>query len=184
YPGTPVSSWLSTTIESSGIATTFRFSMDFSGLLGLWAKDTKGTAKKARTTNANTFFIIHFLLLIITLEAPPGVSCVKNAIGGLYVVNSLYSFSCEINTNYVCGCICIDLRGGDSRINCSKGLKVVSQPLYVFPYPERWAGDCTMVAADPVLPLGYVVSASRIADRRMILAGYRLADLLMRLLIR
>jgi hypothetical protein len=35
-----------------------------------------------------------------------------------------------------------------------------------------------MVAATPVLPVGYVVSASRIADRRMILAGYRLADLL------
>jgi hypothetical protein len=33
-----------------------------------------------------------------------------------------------------------------------------------------------MVAAAPVLPVGYVVSASRIADRRMILAGYRLAD--------
>jgi hypothetical protein len=30
----------------------------------------------------------------------------------------------------------------------------------------------------PVLPVGYVVSVSRIADRRMILAGYRLADLL------
>ena len=35
-----------------------------------------------------------------------------------------------------------------------------------------------MVAAAPVLPMGYVVSASRIADRRMILAGYRLSDLL------
>ena len=35
-----------------------------------------------------------------------------------------------------------------------------------------------MVAAAPVLPVGYVVSASRIADRRMILAGYRLAYLL------
>jgi hypothetical protein len=33
--------------------------------------------------------------------------------------------------------------------------------------------DCTMVAAVPVLPAGYVHSASRIADRRMILAGYR-----------
>jgi hypothetical protein len=33
-----------------------------------------------------------------------------------------------------------------------------------------------MVAAAPVLPAGYVVSASRIADRRLILAGYRLAD--------
>jgi hypothetical protein len=31
--------------------------------------------------------------------------------------------------------------------------------------------DCTMVAAAPVLPVGYVVSASRIGDRRMILAG-------------
>jgi len=40
--------------------------------------------------------------------------------------------------------------------------------------------DCTMVAAAPVLPAGYVGSASRIADRRMILAGYRLADLLRR----
>jgi hypothetical protein len=41
--------------------------------------------------------------------------------------------------------------------------------------------DCTMVpAAAPVLPVGYIVSASRIADRRMILAGYRLADLLTR----
>jgi hypothetical protein len=38
--------------------------------------------------------------------------------------------------------------------------------------------DCTMVAAAPMLPVGYVVNASRIADRRMILTGYRLADLL------
>jgi hypothetical protein len=35
-----------------------------------------------------------------------------------------------------------------------------------------------MVAAAPVLPAGYVVSASWIADRRISLAGYRLADLL------
>jgi S1/P1 Nuclease len=47
--------------------------------------------------------------------------------------------------------------------------------------PKGGSMDCTMVAAAPVLPAGYVVSASRIADRRMILAGYRLADLLMRL---
>ena len=37
-----------------------------------------------------------------------------------------------------------------------------------------------MVPAAPVLPAGYVASASRIADRRMILVGYRLVDLLMR----
>jgi S1/P1 Nuclease len=42
--------------------------------------------------------------------------------------------------------------------------------------------DCTLVAAAPALPVGYVVSARRIADRRMILAGYRLADLLTRVL--
>ena len=35
-----------------------------------------------------------------------------------------------------------------------------------------------MVAAAPVLPVEYVVSARRIADRRMIVTGYRLADLL------
>jgi hypothetical protein len=40
--------------------------------------------------------------------------------------------------------------------------------------------DGTMVAAAPVLPVGYDVSARRIADRRMILAGYRLVDLLTR----
>jgi hypothetical protein len=40
--------------------------------------------------------------------------------------------------------------------------------------------DCTMVAAAPVLPEGYVASARLIADRRIILAGHRLADVLMR----
>jgi S1/P1 Nuclease len=48
--------------------------------------------------------------------------------------------------------------------------------------PKGGNKDCAMVAAAPVLPGGYVVSASRIADRRMILAGYRLADFVMRLL--
>jgi hypothetical protein len=43
--------------------------------------------------------------------------------------------------------------------------------------PKGEAMDCTMVAAAPVLPAGYTVNASRIADRRMMLAGYRLADL-------
>jgi len=37
-----------------------------------------------------------------------------------------------------------------------------------------------MVAAAPVLPVGYVVNARRIAERRIILVGYRLADLLRR----
>jgi hypothetical protein len=38
---------------------------------------------------------------------------------------------------------------------------------------------CQTVAA-PVFPVGYVVSANRIANRRMILTGYRLADVLTR----
>ena len=46
--------------------------------------------------------------------------------------------------------------------------------------PKGGNRDCTMVTAAPVFPAGYVVSASRIADRRMILAGYRLAYVLMR----
>jgi hypothetical protein len=48
--------------------------------------------------------------------------------------------------------------------------------------PKGGNMDCTMVAAAPVLPAGYVVNASRIADRRIMLAGYRLAVLLTRLL--
>jgi S1/P1 nuclease len=48
--------------------------------------------------------------------------------------------------------------------------------------PKGASRDCTMVAAAPVLTVGYVVSASRIADRRLILAGYRLADLLTRVM--
>ena len=44
--------------------------------------------------------------------------------------------------------------------------------------PKGGNKDCTTVTAAPVLPAGYVVIASRIADRRMILTGYRLADLL------
>ena len=44
--------------------------------------------------------------------------------------------------------------------------------------PKAGAMDCTMVAAAPVLPVGYISIAKRIADRRMILAGYRLADMM------
>jgi hypothetical protein len=35
----------------------------------------------------------------------------------------------------------------------------------------------------PALPVGYVVSARRIADRRMILAGYRLTDVLTQIVV-
>jgi hypothetical protein len=46
--------------------------------------------------------------------------------------------------------------------------------------PKGGNKDCAMVAAVPVVPPWYVVNASRIADRRMILVRYRLADLLTR----
>jgi len=45
---------------------------------------------------------------------------------------------------------------------------------------EGWEQGLHHVKAAPVLPVGYVVNARRIGDRRMILAGYRLADLLTR----
>jgi hypothetical protein len=48
--------------------------------------------------------------------------------------------------------------------------------------PRASGMDCTMVAAAPVLPAGYIGIGRRIADRRMILSEYRLADLLKRLL--
>jgi hypothetical protein len=48
--------------------------------------------------------------------------------------------------------------------------------------PKAGAIDCTRVAAAPVLPVGYIVTASRIDDRSMMLAGYRLTDLLTRFL--
>ena len=44
--------------------------------------------------------------------------------------------------------------------------------------PRDGNKDCTTVAVAPMLPVGYVLSARRIADRRMILTGYRLADFL------
>jgi len=46
--------------------------------------------------------------------------------------------------------------------------------------PKAGNRDCTTVTTTPVLSVGYVAVASRIADRRMILTGYRLADLLTR----
>jgi hypothetical protein len=49
--------------------------------------------------------------------------------------------------------------------------------------PRSGNKDCPTVAAATVLPVGYVVSASRIADRRMILVGYRLADVLTRIVV-
>jgi hypothetical protein len=44
--------------------------------------------------------------------------------------------------------------------------------------PKGGNKDCRDVQVTAVLPVGYVLNASRIAYRRMILAGYRLAELI------
>ena len=49
--------------------------------------------------------------------------------------------------------------------------------------PRSGNKDCSMVATAPVvLPVGYIPIAKHIADRRIILAGYRLADQLTRVI--
>ena len=71
------------------------------------------------------------------------------------------------------------------RLKCPLQIEV---PDLIFAYrngglsvsPRGGNKDCTTVTAAPDLPVGYVVSARRIADRRMILVGCRLADLLRR----
>ena len=46
--------------------------------------------------------------------------------------------------------------------------------------PKNRKQDCRDVTAAPVLPSNYIANARRVADRRIGLAGYRLADLLAR----
>jgi S1/P1 nuclease len=48
--------------------------------------------------------------------------------------------------------------------------------------PKNLKQDCREVAAAPTLTLDYIATARRVADRRMILAGYRLADSLIRVI--
>jgi hypothetical protein len=49
--------------------------------------------------------------------------------------------------------------------------------------PKGTRGSCTEVEDSAILPSGYVQVARQTADRRIVLAGYRLADLLKRLLL-
>ena len=44
--------------------------------------------------------------------------------------------------------------------------------------PKNHNQDCREVPAAPALSLDYIATARRVADRRMVLAGYRLADVL------
>jgi hypothetical protein len=71
----------------------------------------------------------------------------------------------------------VNLRGKHRKI-ATEVVRLLASRFYVFPCPDR---EERLVATSPVLPDSYVVSTSRIPDRRMILAGYRLADLLTRI---
>lgn len=46
--------------------------------------------------------------------------------------------------------------------------------------PKGHNEECSELQSAPVLPIGYIPTAEPVADRRMILSGYRLADLLKR----
>jgi len=47
--------------------------------------------------------------------------------------------------------------------------------------PKGQQADCREVGNAALVPNGYIAIARKIADRRMMLAGYRLADLLQRI---
>ena len=49
--------------------------------------------------------------------------------------------------------------------------------------PKGDRRDCREIVSARVLPKGYARIAAQIADRRIILAGYRLADLLKRIAV-
>jgi hypothetical protein len=48
--------------------------------------------------------------------------------------------------------------------------------------PKHHNQDCRDVAGAPALTLGYIATARRVADRRVVLTGYRLADLVRQVL--
>jgi hypothetical protein len=72
------------------------------------------------------------------------------------------------------------------KVSRQSGLFIVGRSrnlkrlFFIFMAQNHRHMDCTMVVAAPVLPVGYVVSARRIANRRIMLAGYHLADFLTR----
>jgi hypothetical protein len=49
--------------------------------------------------------------------------------------------------------------------------------------PKGARGSCSEIEDAAILPCGYVQVARQTADRRIVFAGYRLADLLKRLLL-
>jgi hypothetical protein len=65
--------------------------MDCSGVLGLCAKDAKGTAKKATTINGTIFFIIRFPPLDIVAGSPPG-----------FLMLEMLQEACTLSIRYIC----------------------------------------------------------------------------------
>jgi hypothetical protein len=57
--------------------------------------------------------------------------------------------------------------------------KAYTKKVVGMPKPDN--GDCSDLQSAPVLPSGYIPTAEPAADRRMIISGYRLADLLTRI---
>ena len=62
------------------------------------------------------------------------------------------------------------------------GTKIAYQNSGLIGAPRGGSKDCQTVATAPVLTVGYIPIAKHIADRRMMLVGFRLATLLMSVL--
>src|SRR4029450_10550572 len=77
-----------------------------------------------------------------------------------------------------------ELANTDFESWAKESFEIATKIAYRTGIPRGGNMDCREVQAAPLLPAGYVVSSSRIADRRIILAGYRLADLLTRVMVR
>ena len=79
-----------------------------------------------------------------------------------------------------------ELRSADFESWAKESFKIATKIAYRnggrIGIPKAGNTDCMVFAGTSALPAGYVVSASRIADRRMILAGYRSETFLVSLL--
>ena len=77
-----------------------------------------------------------------------------------------------------------ELANNDSESWAKESYEIASKIAYqngrLIGAPRSVNKDCSMLTMAPVLPVVYIAIAKRIADRRIILAGYRLADLLTR----
>jgi len=75
--------------------------------------------------------------------------------------------------------------GGEPKTWAKESFELAKKTVYVNGglrgTPKRQRRDCSEVTGAKVLPAGYAAKATDIAERRVVLAGYRLASLLARL---